>query len=157
MNTTIYNQLLTDIQKYALVQYKLLQVKTVKQLSQITGMIIAALVIITLVIIGLIFAAIALAAWMEYWLPMWASYLVISGCILLIALTVFWCRKRWFIQPLETQLSDVILDDSTPLDHQKQSAEDQAIEQQQALQQDIQNIRQDWILIDGILQLIKSH
>lgn len=157
MATTIYNQLLTDIHKYALVQFKLLQVKTVKQLSQITGMIIAAVIIITLMIIGLIFAAIALAAWLEYWLPMWASYLVISGCILLAALTVFWCRKKWFIQPLETQLSDVILDDTTPLDHQKQAAEYQSIEQQQALQQDIRNIKQDWILIDGILQLIKGH
>ena len=121
MATTIYNQLVTDTQEYVKAQYKLLQIKGIEQTSQFIGMIITIVMITAIIVIGLIFLAIALAAWLEQWLPMWASYLVIAGAMLLIALAIYWGKKWWFVRPVEKHLNKVILDDNTPLKRQKQA------------------------------------
>ena len=156
MATTIYNQLLTDTQRYFKLQYKLLQVKGIEQTSQFIGMIITIVMITAIIVIGLIFLAIALAAWLEQWLPMWASYLVIAGAMLLIALAIYWGKKWWFVRPVEKHLSKVILDDNTPLKRQKQAIENQSTMQYELLQRDVSSIKQEWAQIERILQLIRS-
>ena len=156
MNTTIYNQLLTDIQEYIKSQYKLLQLKSIERTSHLIGVILTIVMITAIVVIGLIFLAIALAAWLEQWLPMWASYLVIAGAMLLIALTVYLGKKWWFVRPVEKHLSEVILDDTTPLKKQKQSAENQSTMQRELLQRDMSSIKQEWQQIERFLQLIRS-
>lgn len=156
MATTIYNQLLTDTQEYIKLQYKLLQVKTIAQVSQFIGIIFAAITIIILLLIGLIFASIALAAWLEYWIPMWASYLVITGVILLITLVVFWCRKRWIFRPIEKQLSEVVTNETMSLEQQEQRLDYQSSMQQELIKQDAKNIRQEWSEIERFLQVIRS-
>jgi uncharacterized membrane protein len=156
MATTIYNQLLTDTQRYIKLQYKLLQVKGIEQTSQFIGMIITIVMITAIIVIGLIFLAIALAAWLEQWLPMWASYLVIAGAMLLIALAIYWGKKWWFVRPVEKHLSKVILDDNTPLKRQKQAIENQSTMQYELLQRDVSSIKQEWTQIERILQLIRN-
>ena len=156
MATTIYNQLLTDTQEYIKAQYKLLQIKGIEQTSQFIGMIITIVMITAIVVIGLIFLAIALAAWLEQWLPMWASYLVIAGAMLLIALAIYWGKKWWFVRPVEKHLSKVILDDNTPLKRQKQAIENQSTMQYELLQRDVSSIKQEWTQIERILQLIRN-
>ena len=156
MNTTIYNQLLTDIQEYIKSQYKLLQLKSIERTSHLIGVILTIVMITAIVVIGLIFLAIALAAWLEQWLPMWASYLVIAGAMLLIALTVYLGKKWWFVRPVEKHLSEVILDDTTPLKRQKQSTENQSTMQRELLQRDMSSIKQEWQQIERFLQLIRS-
>ena len=156
MATTIYNQLLTDTQRYIKLQYKLLQVKGIEQTSQFIGMIITIVMITAIIVIGLIFLAIALAAWLEQWLPMWASYLVIAGAMLLIALAIYWGKKWWFVRPVEKHLSKVILDDNTPLKMQKQAIENQSTMQYELLQRDVSSIKQEWTQIERILQLIRN-
>lgn len=156
MATTIYNQLLTDTQRYIKLQYKLLQVKGIEQTSQFIGMIITIVMITAIIVIGLIFLAIALAAWLEQWLPMWASYLVIAGAMLLIALAIYGGKKWWFVRPVEKHLSKVILDDNTPLKRQKQAIENQSTMQYELLQRDVSSIKQEWTQIERILQLIRN-
>ena len=156
MNTTIYNQLLTDIQEYIKSQYKLLELKSIERTSHLIGVILTIVMITAIVVIGLIFLAIALAAWLEQWLPMWASYLVIAGAMLLIALTVYLGKKWWFIRPVEKHLSEVILDDTTPLKRQKQTVEGQSAMQRELLQRDMSSIKQEWQQIERFLQLIRS-
>ena len=151
-----YNQLVTDIQGYIKSQLQLLQVRSIEQTSQLLGLIIALFSITAIVVIGLIFLAIALAAWLEQWLPMWASYLVIAGAMLLIALGVLWGRRLWFVRPIEKHLSKVLLDDSTPLKKQKQSIENKSAMQYELLQRDIESIQQEWSLLQRILQIIRS-
>ena len=156
MNTTIYNQLLTDTQKYIQTQYKLLQVKGVEQTSRLIGVVITIVMMTAIVVIGLIFLAIALAAWLEQWLPMWASYLVIAGAMLLIALLVYWGRTLWFVRPIEKHLSDVVMDDTSPVKKQKQSLETQSSVQRELLQRDMNAIRQEWLQLERILQAIRN-
>ena len=156
MATTIYNQLLTDTQEYIKAQYKLLQIKGIEQTSRLIGVIITIVMITAIVVIGLIFLAIALAAWLEQWLPMWASYLVIAAAMLLIALAIYWGKKWWFVRPVEKHLSKVILDDNTPLKRQKQAIENQSTMQYELLQRDVSSIKQEWTQIERILQLIRS-
>ena len=156
MGATIYNQLLTDIQLYIKAQYKLLQVRSIEQTSQLLGLIIALFSITTIVVVGLIFLAIALAAWLEQWLPMWASYLVIAGAMGLIALAVYWGRRLWFVRPIEKHLSEVIMEDTTPLKQQKQLLESQSVAQHELLQRDVKTIRQEWSYVESILQVIKN-
>jgi sterol desaturase/sphingolipid hydroxylase (fatty acid hydroxylase superfamily) len=156
MATTIYNQLVTDTQEYVKAQYKLLQIKGIEQTSQFIGMIITIVMITAIIVIGLIFLAIALAAWLEQWLPMWASYLVIAGAMLLIALAIYWGKKWWFVHPVEKHLSKVILDDNTPLKRQKQAIENQSTMQYELLQRDVSSIKQEWAQIERILQLIRN-
>ena len=156
MATTIYNQLVTDTQEYIKTQYKLLQVKSIEQTSRLIGLIITIVMITAIVVIGLIFLAIALAAWLEQLLPMWASYLVIAGAMLLIALVVYWGRRYWFVRPVEKHLSEVILDDTTPLDRQRQSTENQAEVQRELMKRDMSTIRHEWEQIERILQVIRS-
>lgn len=156
MNTTIYNQLRTDTQEYIKLQYKLLQVKGIEQTSRLIGLIITIVMITAIVVIGLIFLAIALAAWLEQWLPMWASYLVIAGAMLLIALVVYWGGRWWFVRPIEKHLSELVTDDMRPLCQQKQAIENQATMQQELLQRDISAIRQEWSQVERLLQMIKS-
>ena len=156
MSATIYNQLLTDIQLYIKAQYKLLQVRSIEQTSQLLGLIIALFSITTIVVVGLIFLAIALAAWLEQWLPMWASYLVIAGVMLLIAMVVYWGKRWWFVRPVEKHLSEVIMEDTTPLKQQKQSLENQSRMQRELLQRDVQAIQQEWSQIERSLEMIKS-
>ena len=156
MSATIYNQLLTDIQLYIKAQYKLLQVRSIEQTSQLLGLIIALFSITTIVVVGLIFLAIALAAWLEQWLPMWASYLVIAGVMLLIAMVVYWGKRWWFVRPVEKHLSEVIMEDTKPLVQQKQLLENQSRMQRELLQRDVQAIQQEWSQIERILEMIKS-
>ena len=156
MNTTIYNQLLTDTQEYIKTQYKLLQVKSIEQTSRLIGVIITIVMITAIVVIGLIFLAIALAAWLEQWLSMWAAYLVIAGFMLLVALVVYFGKRWWFVRPVENRLSKVILNDTTPLEKQKQSIENQSTMQRKLLQRDMNTIQQEWAEIQQLLQLIRN-
>ena len=152
----IYNQLLTDTQEYIKVQYKLLQVKSIEQTSRLVGLIITIVMITSIVVIGLIFLAVALAAWLEQWLPMWASYLVIAGAMLLIALALYWGRLVWFVRPVEKHLSEVVMNNTTPLKKQKQSIESQSDMQRELLQRDIQTLQQEWSQIERIWEMLKS-
>ena len=156
MNTMIYNQLLTDTQEYIKVQYKLLQVKSIEQTSRLVGLIITIVMITSIVVIGLIFLAVALAAWLEQWLPMWASYLVIAGAMLLIALAIYWGRLVWFVRPVEKHLSEVVMNNTTPLKKQKQSIESQSDMQRELLQRDIHTLQQEWSQIERIWEMLKS-
>ena len=152
----LYNQLVSDTQAYLKTQYQLLQVRSIEQTSQLLGLIITLFAMTAIVVIGLIFLAIALAAWLEQWLPMWASYLVIAGAMLLIALAVYWGRKLWFVRPIEKHLCELVTTDTRPLILQKQSIENQATMQQELLQRDVNAIRQEWSLVERVLQIIKS-
>ena len=152
----IYNQLLTDTQEYIKVQYKLLQVKSIEQTSRLVGLIITIVMITSIVVIGLIFLAVALAAWHEQWLPMWASYLVIAGAMLLIALALYWGRLVWFVRPVEKHLSEVVMNNTTPLKKQKQSIESQSDMQRELLQRDIHTLQQEWSQIERIWEMLKS-
>ena len=152
----LYNQLLTDIQAYMKSQFQLLQLRSIEQTSQLLGLIIALFSIVAIVVVGLIFLAIALAAWLEQWLPMWASYLVIAGAMLLIALGVFWGRRLWFIRPIEKHLGKVVLDNPQPLKQQKQSLENQSAMQRELLERDMAEIRRDWAQVQQIWQMIQG-
>ena len=139
-----YNQLLSDTQAYLKSQFQLLQLRSIEQTSQLLGLIITLFSIVAIVVVGLIFLAIALAAWLEQWLPMWASYLVIAGTMLLIALGVFWGRRLWFVRPIEKHLGKVVLDNPQSLKQQKQSLESQSSMQRKLLERDMQDVRRNW-------------
>ena len=156
MNTSIYDQLLTDTQAYLKTQYQLLQVRSIEQTSQLLGLIIALFAITAIVVIGLIFFAIALAAWLEQWLPMWASYLLIAGTMLLIALGVLCGRRLWFVRPIEKHLSAVVMDNPVPLKQQKQTVENQAAMQRELLERDVAEIQRDWSQVQQIWQMIRG-
>ena len=154
--TDLYSQLLTDIQGYIKSQFQLLQMRSIEQTSQLLGLIITLFAITAIVVIGLIFLAIALAAWLEQWLPMWASYLVIAGAMLLIALGVFWGRRLWFVRPIEKHLSEVIMDNPQPLKQQKQPLENQSAMQRELLERDIAEIRRDWSQVQHLFSLLRD-
>ena len=151
-----YNQLLADIQSYIKSQFQLLKVQSIEQTSQLLGLIIALFAITAIVVIGLIFLAIALAAWLEQWLPMWASYLVIAGGMGLIALGVYWGRRLWFVRPIEKHLGEVILDNPQPLKMQKQSLENQSAMQRELLERDIATVQRDWAQVQHLFSLLRD-
>ena len=156
MNPTLYSQLLSDTQAYLKTQYQLLQVRSIEQTSQLLGLIITLFAMTAIVVIGLIFLAIALAAWLEQWLPMWASYLVIAGAMLLIALGVLWGRRLWFVRPIEKHLGEVILDNPQSLKKQKQALDSQSTMQRELLNRDMAEVRRDWSQVKGVLEVIWS-
>ena len=152
----LYNQLLADIQSYIKSQFQLLKVQSVEQTSQLLGLIIALFAITAIVVVGLIFLAIALAAWLEQWLPMWASYLVIAGGMGLIALGVYWGRRLWFVRPIEKHLSEVIMDNPAPLKQQKQAIENQSAMQRELLDRDIATVQRDWAYVQQLFALLRE-
>ena len=152
----LYNQLLTDIQAYMKSQFQLLQLRSIEQTSQLLGLIIALFSIVAIVVVGLIFLAIALAAWLEQWLPMWASYLVIAGAMLLIALGVFWGRRLWFVRPIEKHLGEVVLDNPQPLKQQKQSIENQFSMQRELIERDMAEVRRNWAQMQRLWQMFQG-
>ena len=152
----LYNQLLTDIQAYLKSQFQLLQLRSIEQTSQLLGLIIALFAITAIVVVGLIFFAIALAAWLEQWLPMWASYLVIAGGMGLIALGVLWGRRLWFVRPIEKHLSEVIMDNPAPLKQQKQSIENQSAMQRELLERDIATVQREWAQVQQLFVLLRE-
>ena len=152
----LYSQLLTDIQAYMKSQFQLLQLRSIEQTSQLLGLIIALFSIVAIVVVGLIFLAIALAAWLEQWLPMWASYLVIAGAMLLIALGVLWGRRLWFVRPIEKHLSEVVMDNPQPLKQQKQSLENQFSMQRKLLERDMQEVRRNWAQMQQLWQMFQG-
>ena len=156
MNTSFYNQLLADIQTYIKSQFQLLKVQSIEQTSQLLGLIIALFSITAIVVVGLIFLAIALAAWLEQWLPMWASYLVIAGGMGLIALGVYWGRRLWFVRPIEKHLSEVIMDNPAPLKQQKQAVENQSTMQRELLERDIASVQRDWAQVQQLFALLRE-
>ena len=156
MNTSLYNQLLADIQSYIKSQFQLLKVQSIEQTSQLLGLIIALFAITAIVVIGLIFLAIALAAWLEQWLPMWASYLVIAGGMGLIALGVYWGRRLWFVRPIEKHLSEVIMDNPAPLKQQKQTIENQSAMRRELLERDIASVQRDWAQVQQLFALLRE-
>ena len=152
----LYNQLLIDTQEYIKTQFQLLKVHSIEQTSQLLGLIIALFSITAIVVVGLIFLAIALAAWLEQWLPMWASYLVIAGAMLLIALGVLWGRRLWFVRPIERHLGEVILENPQPLKRQKQSLENQSAMQRELLDRDLLEVRRDWSQMQQFFSLLRD-
>lgn len=156
MNGNLYNQLLTDIQSYTKSQFQLLKVQSIEQMSLLIGLIMTIVAITAIVVIGLIFLAIALAAWLEQWLPMWASYLVIAGGMGLIALGVYWGRRWWFVRPIEKHLSEVVMDNPAPLKQQKQSIENQTAMQRELLQRDLATVQRDWAQVQHLFALLRE-
>ncbi|MBE6320921.1 MAG: phage holin family protein [Bacteroidales bacterium] len=156
MNGNLYNQLLTDIQSYTKSQFQLLKVQSIEQMSLLIGLIMTIVAITAIVVIGLIFLAIALAAWLEQWLPMWASYLVIAGGMGLIALGVYWGRRLWFVRPIEKHLSEVVMDNPAPLKQQKQSIENQSAMQRELLQRDLATVQRDWAQVQQLFALLRE-
>ena len=156
MNPTLYNQLLSDTQAYLKSQYQLLQVRSIEQTSQLLGLIITLFAITAIVVVGLIFLAIALAAWLEQWLPMWASYLVIAGAMLLIALGVLCGRRLWFVRPIEKHLGEVILDNPQSLKKQKQALDSQSTMQRELLERDLAEVRRDWSQVQHLFSLLRD-
>ena len=156
MNGNLYNQLLTDIQSYTKSQFQLLKVQSIEQTSLLIGLIMTIVAITAIVVIGLIFLAIALAAWLEQWLPMWASYLVIAGGMGLIALGVYWGRRLWFVRPIEKHLSEVIMDNPAPLKQQKQSIENQSAMQRELLERDIASVQREWAQVQQLFALLRE-
>ena len=156
MNTSLYNQLLADIQTYIKSQFQLLKVQSIEQTSQLLGLIIALFAITAIVVVGLIFLAIALAAWLEQWLPMWASYLVIAGGMGLIALGVYWGRRLWFVRPIEKHLSEVIMDSPAPLKQQKQAIENQSAMKRELLQRDLATVQREWAQVQQLFALLRE-
>lgn len=156
MNGNLYNQLLTDIQSYTKSQFQLLKVQSIEQMSLLIGLIMTIVAITAIVVIGLIFLAIALAAWLEQWLPMWASYLVIAGGMGLIALGVYWGRRWWFVRPIEKHLSEVVMDNPAPLKQQKQSIENQTAMQRELLQRDLATVQRDWAQVQQLFALLRE-
>ncbi len=156
MNGNLYNQLLTDIQSYTKSQFQLLKVQSIEQTSLLIGLIMTIVAITAIVVIGLIFLAIALAAWLEQWLPMWASYLVIAGGMGLIALGVYWGRRLWFVRPIEKHLSEVVMDNPAPLKQQKQSIENQTAMQRELLQRDLATVQRDWAQVQQLFALLRE-
>ena len=156
MNGNLYNQLLTDIQSYTKSQFQLLKVQSIEQMSLLIGLIMTIIAITAIVVIGLIFLAIALAAWLEQWLPMWASYLVIAGGMGLIALGVYWGRRLWFVRPIEKHLSEVVMDNPAPLKQQKQSIENQSAMQRELLQRDLATVQRDWAQVQLLFALLRE-
>ena len=156
MNPTLYNQLLSDTQAYLKTQYQLLQVRSIEQPRQLLGLIITLFAMTAIVVIGLIFLAIALAAWLEQWLPMWASYLVIAGAMLLIALGVLWGKRLWFVRPIEKHLGKVVLDTPQPLKKQRQAIENQSAMQRELLERDMAEIRRDWSQVQQLFSLLRD-
>ena len=150
------DRLIADIHAYLKTQYQLLQVRSIEQTSQLLGLIITLFAMTAIVVIGLIFLAIALAAWLEQWLPMWASYLVIAGAMLLIALGVFWGRRLWFVRPIEKHLGEVILDNPQPLKKQRQSLDSQSTMQRELLERDLAEVRRDWAQVRQIWQMLQG-
>ena len=151
-----YNQLLSDTQAYLKTQYQLLQVRSIEQTSQLLGLIITLFAMTAIVVIGLIFLAIALAAWLEQWLPMWASYLVIAGAMLLIALGVLWGKRLWFVRPIEKHLGEVILDNPQPLKKQRQAIENQSAMQRELLERDLAEVRRNWSQVQRLFSLLRD-
>lgn len=151
-----YNQLLADIQSYIKSQFQLLKVQSIEQTSQLLGLVIALFTITAIVVVGLIFLAIALAAWLEQWLPMWASYLVIAGGMGLIALGVYWGRRLWFVRPIEKHLSEVIMDSPAPLKQQKQAIENQSAMQRELLERDIATVQREWAQVQQLFALLRE-
>ena len=151
-----YNQLLSDTQAYLKTQYQLLQVRSIEQTSQLLGLIITLFAMTAIVVIGLIFLAIALAAWLEQWLPMWASYLVIAGAMLLIALGVLWGRRLWFVRPIEKHLGEVILNNPQSLKKQKQALDSQSTMQRELLERDLAEVRRDWSQVQHLFSLLRD-
>ena len=151
-----YNQLVSDTQAYLKTQYQLLQVRSIEQTSQLLGLIITLFAITAIVVVGLIFLAIALAAWLEQWLPMWASYLVIAGAMLLIALGVFLGRKLWFVRPIEKHLGEVVMDNPQPLKQQKQAIENQSSMQRELLERDIATMQREWAHVQQLFALLRD-
>lgn len=151
-----YNQLLADIQTYIKSQFQLLKVQSIEQTSQLLGLIIALFAITAIVVVGLILLAIALAAWLEQWLPMWASYLVIAGGMGLIALGVYWGRRLWFVRPIEKHLSEVIMDSPAPLKQQKQAIEKQSAMQRELLERDIATVQREWAQVQRLFALLRE-
>ena len=151
-----YNQLLTDTQEYIKTQFQLLKVYSIEQTSQLLGLIIALFSITAIVVVGLIFLAIALAAWLEQWLPMWASYLVIAGAMLLIALGVLWGRRLWFVRSIERHLGEVVMDNPQSLKQQKQAIENQSTMQRELLDRDLLEVRRDWSQLQQLFSLLRD-
>ena len=151
-----YNQLLSDTQAYLKTQFQLLQLRSIEQTSQLLGLIITLFAITAIVVVGLIFLAIALAAWLEQWLPMWASYLVIAGAMLLIALGVFLGRKLWFVRPIEKHLGEVVMDNPQPLKQQKQAIENQSSMQRELLERDIATMQREWAHVQQLFALLRD-
>ena len=154
MNTTFYNQLLTDIQGYIKAQYQLLQVKSVEKTSQIIGLIVGAIIAIVMIVIALIFLAIAFAAWLEYWLPMWASYLIVAVATIIMASIIVLGRKIWFVRPVQKQLTKMTMESKQPLEEQKKTIENQVAMQQACIERDMGEMQHEWSKMKLILHTI---
>jgi uncharacterized membrane protein YfhO len=149
----IIEQLWVDGKSYLTIQYRLLQVRATQLQSQVFGMLLARLTAILLLIITLIFLAISLAAFLEYWLPMWASYLIISGLILLVLIVVVICRKYFFVRPIEKELLFMQKMSTKPTEEQIHELENQSVIVNNNINKDIDSIRREWVILGSLYNM----
>jgi hypothetical protein len=76
--------------------------------------------------------------------------------MLLIALGVLWGRRLWFVRPIEKHLGEVVMDNSQPLEQQKQSLDSQSSMQRELLERDMSEIRRDWSQMQHLFSLLRD-
>lgn len=113
MDETQYQKLLDDCKSYLNTRYDLLRLSLLAKLSKILGLILLALVVVLLVFAVLSLAALALVFVLAQWLPLWASFLIISGVFLLLLVLAIAFRKQLFVNPLIGTLSTILFADNS--------------------------------------------
>ena len=113
-NKTIDNlqTLFTEVRHYVDLQKDYIKLDITHKLIVLLSTLILILILVVLGMIALFYLSFTLAYVLEPLVGgLTTSYAIITGGILLIGLTIYWCRQRIIIQPLTNFLANLFLND----------------------------------------------
>lgn len=116
-----YQRLINDGKEYARMRYDLLRLEILEKTSRVLTLFLLIILGLFLVLAACTYFALAVAAALQPALGAVAALCIVGGVFLLVLLIVFLFRKQLIINPIISQLSEIMFHDQTPSDHDEKN------------------------------------
>lgn len=100
-----YKKLVTDCKSFLKTKYDLLRLELLDKLSIILGLLVFIIVGLFILLAAVAYFSLAIIDWMATCMPISVAYCIFGGVLLLLLLTLYIMRKKWFVDPFIKLLS----------------------------------------------------
>lgn len=108
MQNSFFNQIKDELAQYGQTVGKIGQLRLIGLVSRVLGLFLLIFAVVLCVMAFLAFCAVAAIDALSFYMPVWASALIVGGAYVLLLIIAVLCRKPLFINPFIRLLSSQI-------------------------------------------------
>lgn len=115
-----YQRLIDDSKEYARMRCDLVRLEVLEKTSRVLSLFLLIILGLFLVLAACTYFALAVAAALQPALGAVAALCIVGGVFLLVLLALFLFRKQIIVNPIVSQLSEIMFHDQTASDHEEE-------------------------------------